>query len=382
MRDLLTEERLSLYPRAILLALGIAFALVLLSADGARTIGGRLGGDYAAFYAAGRLLIEGDITSLYDVRAQARIQQALFPGEEGAFLYFAYPPFVALPFALLASCGFVAGYALYTLILVCALWLSVRAARPLLPWCSASPLALFVMWLSFYPLFRAIFGGQNTPLSLLVLSVCARLLHDGGVAREIGAGAVAALLLAKPQLGVPLLGLLGLRHPRALLGALPVAAVLYAIGAAMLGPSWLSAWWEGARWLQQQSFGVDSANSIGFLGFFDALVGGSAGQAAGGSMLVAAAALLCFVWLAPSSHARRWALTAALLPLLPPHSLLYDAGIAALPLALLIEHTRRPTPAALAFSAALLGALAPQLGFNPLMPVTLAIGLAAARAVR
>ena len=57
--------RIRWYPRAILLALAFAFGVSVLVANGADGAAGRLGGDYPAFYGAGRIVLAGDGDQLY-----------------------------------------------------------------------------------------------------------------------------------------------------------------------------------------------------------------------------------------------------------------------------------------------------------------------------
>ena len=64
--------------------------LSIVTAEGAGTATGRLGGDFPAFFGAGRIVAEGHVAELYDWHAQKASQAGLHPpGEEDRFLAFA-----------------------------------------------------------------------------------------------------------------------------------------------------------------------------------------------------------------------------------------------------------------------------------------------------
>lgn len=353
----------------------LALVLPVLLADGARTVGGALGGDYAAFHGAGLLLQTGSAASLYDWSAQASAQLGLHPDEPDRFLAFAYPPFVALPYALLASLGFVAGYAVHTALALAALALAIWMIAPLLPRVGRYPFALFVAALAFLPLFRSVAGGQNTQFTLLILALTWRLLHQE---RWLAAGGVAGLLLAKPQLGIPLLALLALRQPRSVPGIAVSAAGLYALGAAVGGWRWLPWWWGQIERFHRMDQAVDAANSVGILGWLGALFGPSHPLTIGlgGPAVLAVGIGLVWAWRTDRIEARtRWGLTAVGLTLLPPHCLSYDAGLGILGLFVWLD--QRPSggggPAAL-WLAALLSPVSALIGGSPLLPVLVGIG--------
>ena len=378
-----TEERLRLYPRAIFVALCIAFVVVVAGADGAATVGGALGGDYAAFHGAGTLVLEGRADVLYVPEAQAAAQRALHPDEPGRYLYFPYPPFVALPYAGLATLGFVGGYVLHTVAAGCALGAAAMRMRAWLPRLGRYPFAMFVAGLAFYPMFRAVFGGQNTPFVLLIVVLGATWLTQG---QAVLGGAVLALLLAKPQWGVPLLVWVVWRHPRAGLGAAATAVGLYALGAAVAGGDWPVAWVQQALWFAAQSDQVDAANTVGLIGWLQALAGPGPGSTTSGVILCGVAAVAAWrVGASKAANPLRWGVVVVAMVVLAPHSLFYDAGLALIALAAWAESIaqtddqgyRRWGPA-LAWGVGWLGALGPHLGVQPLLPVLLGIGLATA----
>src|SRR5438477_10640628 len=96
-------DRLDRIAKAVLFALVLGFLVTVLSGSGSNTAAGRVGGDYPAFYGAGRIVLDGDAAHLYDVKRQDAAEHDLFAGEHDGLLYFAYPPAVAAVYAPLAE---------------------------------------------------------------------------------------------------------------------------------------------------------------------------------------------------------------------------------------------------------------------------------------
>src|SRR5947207_9971002 len=83
-------DRLDRIAKAVLFALVVAFLVTVLSGSGSDTAAGRVGGDYPAFYGAGRIVLDGDAAHLYDVKRQEQAERDLFAGNHDGLLYFAY----------------------------------------------------------------------------------------------------------------------------------------------------------------------------------------------------------------------------------------------------------------------------------------------------
>ena len=354
------------YPRAVLGALGCAL-VVMLAGGGS----GRLGGDLPAFYGAGRIVLDGDVAHLYSHPRQHAAQQDLFPAAEPhSYLYFPYPPFVALPYALLALLPFAWAYAVHVGAMAACLAGAARVAAGALAVPAGSRNLLLAAGVTFYPLFRAVSGGQNTALSLLVIVASLALLERR---RDTLAGLVMGVLWFKPQLALTFAGLwLIERRPRAVLGALATGALLYAAGAALAGPAWPAWWWrEGVISFDGRDQMVNAANSVGFLGIAEAVFGTGTAPALVAGMTVtglSAGILAVMAFRGESSTIwERGAAAAAGCVLLSPHAMYYDAGLVALPL--LVAVTRgTPTECAVAlglWAMAFLHPFAADLGATP-----------------
>jgi hypothetical protein len=354
------------YPRAILGASVCAVVAVL--AGGAS---GRLGGDLPAFYGAGRIVLDGDTAHLYSHQRQHAAQLDLFPAAEShSYLYFAYPPFVALPCALLALLPFLVAYAVHVGGMAACLAAATRIAGRSLALPTESRHLALAMAVTFYPLFRAVSGGQNTALSLLAIVASAALLERR---REFLAGLAMGVLWFKPQFAMTFVGLWVIeRRPRAVLGALATAVVCYAAGAVLAGPAWPAWWWrEGVTSFDGLDQVVNAANSVGFLGVAEGVLGtGSPWALTVGVVLATLTAVLLAVMAFRGSRSRLWERTAAAAAgcvLLSPHAMYYDAGLAALPL-LLSAVCGTPAERAVAvglWAIAFLHPLAPALGVTP-----------------
>ncbi len=231
--------------RIYALATGVAIVggglFALATTDGVARGSGRIGGDFVAFHAAGRMVLEGHASELYDPRAQARFQADTLPGERaGAAVPFAYPPYVAVLFAPFGALPFRLAYLLHLLLALAATVGAALALAAAFPRLAEDRLAVVGALLALWPLWHATEIGQNTAFSLLLFAIM-----TWAVRRERDAllGLSAGLLLFKPPLACfALLALVGLRRWRALGAASVVALGFYALGALVLGPSWPSTW--------------------------------------------------------------------------------------------------------------------------------------------
>lgn len=319
--------RLRVYPLALLAALAAALLLAVLTYD-RNDPTTRLGGDYPSFYAAGSIALAGDWDELYSAERQSKEQAGLID-DEGGYLYFSYPPFVAAAYSPLAALDYRLSFLLHTLLMTFAL---VAAIRLLWPWLESLgwPLpALLVLALAFYPLLRAVPGGQNTTLSILLISLAVRLERNEA---PFWAGLALAGLLFKPQFGVVIVPLLLLtRRWRVLTGWIAGAGFLALLSTLLMGGMWLGDWWDQAAAFRDLNVAANGANFVSLPGFFENLFGtgdraafviGYAGAAVFGL------AVAYFWWRHPRSRPlERYALAAAAVVLAAPQTLYYDSGL-------------------------------------------------------
>lgn len=376
-RDPALHRRLVWYPRVLLAVLAAAFVVIIASGDGSTTAGGRVGGDYPAFYAAGTLVAEGRLDDLYDTASQSAAQAELMGTEDG-YLGFAYTPHVAAAYAPLASLPYRASYVVHTALMVGALVLALQLIRPMVrlvdEWFAAS----LLVTLASYPVFMAVGGGQNTAITILCLAGVWRGLADD---REMAAGVAVTLLMFRPQYALPVLGLLLLgRHTRAVATAAVGAGVLWVVNAALYGVDWVTRWMAEVEPFLDATAVANARNAISVLGFGRAVLGVDAplALALGGVAAIVVAGVLSFVWWRGAFDLDgRMALTATGLVLLSPHALFYDAGVMLITLLVLVDRDGRRWPlVAAVWAAALLHTTRHTFGATPFALVAVAVFVA------
>lgn len=376
-------DRGLLYGRAALVALAIGFAASVLGADGAAGLTGRLGGDFPAFYAAGTLVADGNWDGLYDPDVQAATQDALFAGNSGAYLYFAYPPPVAALYRPFAALDYRLAYVLHTMAMAALLMGALALARPMVPLLQRRFESAVTATLLFYPMLRAVTGGQNTALTLFLLVAAWRGIHDD---RADLIGVTLALLLYKPQFALPLLGLmLWQRRARVIAVATGCTGALWAVSALAMGADWLPRWWSEASGFAELDAAVNGHNAVSLLGTAEALVGSgsTAARAVAAPLMLTVVLALLWLWQPgrPVDATVRSAVTTAAIVFLSPHAMFYDAGLLAFTGIVALDRLgERARPVvALVWVLAWTQLFAETVGFAPLFPLLLGGGAMVAR---
>ena len=318
--------------KAVLFALALAIVMITAAApgigEGAAVAEGesRLGGDFPAFFAAGSIVLDGDIDDLYDANRQALAQENL--GIDG-YLAFAYPPHVAAAYSPLSALGFRAAYILHTFAMAAALYTAVYMLGTFIPSARRWRWQILAGAFTFYPAITAVTGGQNAALSVLTLSIVWwALRHD----REIIAGVAAGLLAFRPQYALPIIGLMLLsRHWRAVLAATVTMAATWAVTAIRLGTGWLPTWADAVVPFVERDAEVNAANSISILGFLQAVWSPEATPAVIVGAIGAAGVVvtLMWMWLRPGRFllSDRIGAVAIGALLISPHTMFYDAAL-------------------------------------------------------
>lgn len=364
------RARLQRFVLVIPIGLLVGVLVLLATSHGLRTIrGGRIGGDLPAFYGAGRIVRSGDARHLYDWPTQRAVERDLLPDSEQGWIPFPYPPFVAAMYVPLTLLPFKAAYGLHTLVMAGVCTLAVALACGLVPgmrdgWVFAAAAAL-----GFYPLFRAVLGGQNTPFSLICAAGAAAALTRG---RAFRAGVWIGAWMFKPQLALTVAAMILLRTPsraRFLAGVAVAASVYYAIAAAVAGPGWPVWWWQhGAVPFSAAERVINQENVVSFVE-----IGSSLHIPLVGWMLAAVAAGFA-VWLTVTRSlppVGLVALASATAVLIAPHALYYDAGLASL--ALIVCAGRRPRMVPLVGALWLLAWAQPFRAALPVPPLTVVV---------
>ena len=374
--QIITPWRLKWYPVAALLAIVVAFLICMFSGEGVQILSGELGGDFPAFYGAGRIVLDGNVDQLYNVEQQLAEQRGLHE-ISGKYLCFAYPPFVALPYAALAVFPYRIAYVINVLLMLSALIIILKILFKKYDISSQYYLLAFTLALSFFPIFKALFGGQNTLLTLLLL--CLYWVYADRK-KEIQAGVFLGLMLFKPQFALPLIGLMLLsKRWVVVLSSLLTGLLLYLLCIYMLGTGWLFEWFEFALWFSKIDAEVNSINAVSWLGFSETLFGPENTNVRFWGLFasVAHSLLLSFYWIkrygSESGIINLMPITCLSLILIPSHTMYYDSGImliAVFSLAVFFEKYRLQI-ITIVWLCGFTQILAPYLGFSPIFFVVI-----------
>ena len=325
-----TRKRLWSYPCGALVGLTIGFLALLVTSDGLHTIrGGRVGGDFPAFYGAGQVVRDGRGQALYDLEVQREVQADLLPGHPGGWISFPYPPFVALAYAPFTLVSFKTAYVLYTILMTACCVVALSLLRPLLPRVEGYFVPAVATALTFYPLFRAVVGGQNTALSVLCAAGAAAAL---AARRDLVAGLWLGAWLFKPQLALTAAVLVIVAGRLKVTTGIAIAALIYYIVAAIwFGPAWPLWWWrEGVAPFAATDLLVDRLNGVSLREIASDLGVPMVGWLAVG---VVGAVAITSVWRSEVAPTVLLGIASSVAVLIAPHALYYDAGLAVLGLA-------------------------------------------------
>lgn len=306
----------------------VAFVPAVLEAVGLGEEAADLGGDFPAFYGAGRIVLDGDIALLYDPTTQVVAQSGLHD-EPGDFLYFAYPPFVAVAYALIAWLPYGVALTLQVLgslgALAAAMYVlagdfgapSGRTRRAV-----ASSAACLVA----YPVIAAVLGGQNTTLTVLLGVLAWWAVREG---RWVIAGTVVAAAMFKPQFGIIYaIALAALRSWRAVLVAGAGSAVLYLGTAALMGWGWTAEWLAQVAEFNDLNADANGHLMVNVVGWLVNLADTPWTTTVAWTIV---ASVAIGSWIVVQNSRDTWAsfgvVTAAMI-LVAPSALFYDAGIA------------------------------------------------------
>ncbi|HXN45045.1 MAG TPA: glycosyltransferase family 87 protein [Bryobacteraceae bacterium] len=232
-------------------ALSVTATLVALSlvsaARGRQFLGHLPGGDFVAFYTAGKILNEYPPASLYDQQLQYRLHHALLP-EMPPELFSPYfnTPFLAWLFRPLARLPFLWSYGVWTAISLALylgglalLWPRDKAFGEVsriafLACCSFPPFAI-----------ECLAGGQVSAIGFFAFALSTRWQRS---ARSFAAGAALALCLYKPPLLLVVVPMLAIgRRWRVLAGFSAGACVVGALSLVAVGYGGCVAYLEALR---------------------------------------------------------------------------------------------------------------------------------------
>lgn len=186
--------------------------------------------DFKVFYAAGRIVSEGQGPQLYVPAVQERMLQRVIPGHTK---YFFNPPAFVLPFVPLSRLPLMAAYWLWTALSLIALLMGLRILLELSGLPPPQQLLLAAAALAFEPTYHNLRWGN---ISAVVLLLVALFFHDLLKEKEQRAGIWLALLMVKPELFLILaIVLVAKRKWPAVTGYLGSGVVLLLISLGVVG---------------------------------------------------------------------------------------------------------------------------------------------------
>ena len=197
------------------------------------------GADWPAFWSAGAT---AGTLNLMDPAKHAAWQAS--HGMANAYFFWLYPPpdaYLWWPFAQIPiAIAFVANLVLMLGLVAVAAWLLTRIF-------DLSPEAAFLAAFAWTPATGPAIMGQNAPLALvLALWAIDAMRRD----RHLEAGLACGLMMYKPTLALPLIGLLVLRirwRELIVVAAVLVAAYFVGVAAAAGDWRWPMNWWNGSQ---------------------------------------------------------------------------------------------------------------------------------------
>jgi hypothetical protein len=201
--NILTKRRLS-YAWIAGGALWAAWLLSVFSGSNGFDLAGQvIGTDYIQFYAAGRTLMKGNSAYLYDFAYQSSLEREIIGPGLSSFHAFITPPLFASIFVPLSMLPYSISFVIWSVLGLIFLGISVvllthQDIRKTFTWA--------LIW---FPVFASISFGQNSLLSLAILSIVFLCWKEE---KYFLSGLITGLLFYKPQLIIGLLVLYILDH--------------------------------------------------------------------------------------------------------------------------------------------------------------------------
>lgn len=329
----LTAERARVYS-ALVAVLGFAaLAVVWTTGQGMTDRFGRpIGTDFSGVWTAGRMLLAGDATGLFDPATHFAFQRQVH-GNPGIDVYgWHYPPFFLVIAAVLALLPYLPALAVWQAATFAFYLAAIRAISP--------PLAGVTLAAIGFPAVVVTVGhGHNSFLTAGLLGFGLLLLER----RPIVAGLLIGLLAYKPQFGLvlPVVMLAG-GHWRAALAAAATVLGLTAATTAWLGMDVWHAFLKGAEFTRAVILEEGSTGWYKIQSTFSALrsFGAPLPLAYGGQFLVTGVVLLALALASFRGADRRIvaAMTAVGALLATPYCLDYDMALLGPAIAFVVAH--------------------------------------------
>jgi hypothetical protein len=370
LKSLITPWRLKWYSITVLFGIFLALVIALLSGTGPKILSGRLGGDFPAFYASGRIVTTVGFNGLYDLANQIESQKDLFPDRKG-FMPFPYPPFVALAYAPLSLLPYRIAYVLNLVFNISAFFVAFVCLKKEIQGLEEFFLPAFALSLTFYPFLKATLNGQNSAITLMLFALIWRFTTKN---RQYLAGFFMGLLLYKPQFAIPLIGLFFLSGRfKIFFSGVVTGSLIIVVSIFFAGFQPYEQWYNFLKWFVPADAIVNGYNAISWIGFLDAVFGteNRMGFILGYACCFATVVIISYVWnvgRAQSDFNSQMGFAAVSLVLIPPHLMFYDAGLIVLTYTVIIAKINRRKIELICFVwlAGMTQIIAEKIGFSPI----------------
>jgi Glycosyltransferase family 87 len=190
-------------------------------------------GDFPCFYSAGKMIVSGNSSRIYDYEAQKQAQHVFFAGLTPPALQFVFIPYILVIFAPLALLSYPHAFMLWyfmniTMVTAVPFLLADRLGM------QKKQIGVALLCLAgFSPIILSLLRGQPTILTLLIFTLAFLDLEND---RDFRAGCTLALALYKPQFVIPLVLALAItRNWKALRGFFVTSLLLFAVSVSLVG---------------------------------------------------------------------------------------------------------------------------------------------------
>lgn len=192
--------------------------------------------DFSCFYSAGKMVVTGNGSSLYNYEAQKQAQLPFFvslPGLKRSVLPFVFIPFILVIFAPLALLSYAHALTLWYVVNV-VLLLSVPFLLRRKLGLTSGQLSLAVFVSAFFlPSSISLAQGQPTIVVLVLFTLILLALDKGS---DLSAGCLLALTIFKPQFALPLLlAFVITKKWRAIAGFASTSLALFGVSVGLVG---------------------------------------------------------------------------------------------------------------------------------------------------
>ncbi len=322
------------------LAGALIFSLILSVMLSALFDGGSVGmirrGDFPAFYAAAKIVDQGQGGNLYSRRLQQTIENEHWPSLDGTYFAFAYPASFAFFLSPLAKLPPFQAKLIFLLVQSIFFGLAFVLLRERESAIRRQPIEYLAIMLGFTPLFTGLAAGQGASFNLLMLLIVIALLEKARRWEQHALlGVMLGFWLYKPQLSLSALILCaaGAEALPLFSGWMLGATVSYFAGLLAAGPIWPSLWLAQTSNFGFADFAANGFQMISLFAFFGELFAKwgpdrETGQIIGFGLSFLLVAAACVRIAASDEPGRRAALLLGpVLVLVSGHVLFYEAGL-------------------------------------------------------